>query len=97
MITLAQVVWEAGLSKEVFEWRFEGCRRAGCRKIWGKGVPGSGNNKCKGPEAEKRLTCKKKRQKKGVPGAERKARGTRDGLNERSEEGFKDLIDIFLF
>lgn len=55
----------------MFEWRFEGCKATGCRKIWKQGVPGRGNSKCKGPEAEKRLTCKRKRKEKGVPGAER--------------------------
>lgn len=99
MTTLAQVVCR-GLSEEVFEWRFDGYKRAGCRKIWGQGVPGRDNSKCKGPEAEKRLTCKRKRKEKGGPGAERKQgvlemnskREVRKAL--KTKEGFSAASDM---
>lgn len=52
---------------------------------WGQGA-GRGNSECKGSEAEKRLTCKRKRKNSGLE-AGRMARGVRD---EASEEGLKD-------
>lgn len=58
--------------------------------IWGQDA-GRGNSKCKGSEAEKRLTCKRKRENSALE-AGRMARGVGD---EASEEGLKDLMRRF--
>jgi hypothetical protein len=41
----------------------------------GKGVPGGGNGKCKGPEAGKRLTQKRRSKERGVPGVGEEGKG----------------------
>lgn len=52
------MAWEGPPEEASSEWASEGCTGAGHGKVRGQGVPGGANNKCKGPEAEKRLTLR---------------------------------------
>lgn len=83
---------QEGLSEEVtLEWGSEGY--PGARHLrWG--IPGRGCSKCKGPEAEKRLTYKK-RKENSVLELGSKAMGVRDEVAERSEEGLTDPMRPF--
>lgn len=55
MTSLAQVAWEASQRRNL-SGDLRNAKEPGHRTIWGQGGLERGNSKCKGPEAEKRLS-----------------------------------------